>query len=199
MKKPDEKVMEPKAGGEWGRGKYRKKIKEVLKLLNGWYLIKTDNSKSKNDFKVKTIFSLSPSKTLTPKHAHFAIDFYGKVCADKGKAANMLKAVEEVWSGKDIQQILQQYAPLTSGLPGYSLEYILYTLNWILEQEDINFTGRPEKKQKELNTICSQQNVQMLSHRKGSHLAMALLCDIMNGTHPVEALLKGNLDIRPRG
>jgi hypothetical protein len=192
-------IMEPKPGGEWGRGKYRKKIREVVKLSNGWYLIKTDNSKSKDDFKVKTIFSLSPPKTLTPKHAHFAIDFYGKVCADKSKAGNVLKAIIEMWSGKDIQQILRQYNSCTSGLPGYSLEYILYALKWILEQEDINFTGRSEKKQEELDTICKKQNIQLLPARKGSHLAVALLCDIMNGTHPVEALLKGNLDIRPRG
>lgn len=119
------------------------------------------------------------------------------MCADKNKAANVLKAIIEMWSGEDIQQILQQYNSCTSGLPGYSLEYILYALNWILEQEDINFTGRPEKKQEELNTICKQQNIQLFSNRKGSHLAVALLCDIMNGTHPVEALLKGNLDIQP--
>lgn len=35
--------------------------------------------------------------------------------------------------------------------------------------------------------------------RNGNLLAVALLYDIINGTHPVEALLKGNLDIRPRG
>lgn len=191
--------MEPKVGEEWGRGKYRKKIREVLKLSNGWYLIKTDNSKSKNDFKVKVIFSLQPSRSMTPKHAHFAIDLYGKVCADKNRAINVLKAIYEVWGKKDIKQILSKYASSTSGLPGYPLEYILYALNWILEQEDLNFTGRPDKKQKELKEICKKQNICLCPDRNGSHLAIALLCDIINGTHPVEALLKGNLDIRPRG
>jgi len=161
-------------------------------------LVKTDNSKSKHDFKVKTISSISPPKTMTPKHAHFAIDFYGKVCADKMKAANVLKAVVEVWSGKNIQQILQQYSYLTLGIPGYSLEYILYALNWIREQEDINFNGRSPKKQKELDEICIKQNIIAPYNRKGSQLAIALLCDIANGTHPVEALLKVNLDIRPK-
>lgn len=191
--------MEPKVGEEWGRGKHRKKIREVLKLSNGWYLIKTDNSKSTNDFKVKVIFSLQPSHSMTPKHAHFVIDLYGKVCADKNKAINVLKAISEVWEKKDIKQILLQYASLTSGLPGYPLEYILYALNWILEQEDLNFTGRPDKKQKELEETCKKQNISLFSGRNGSLLAIALLCDIINGTHPVEALLKGNLDIRPRG
>ncbi len=111
----------------------------------------------------------------------------------------MLKAISEVWEKKDIKQILLQYASLTSGLPGYPLEYILYALNWILEQEDLNFTGRPDKKQKELEETCKKQNISLFPGRNGSLLAVALLCDIINGTHPVEALLKGNLDIRPRG
>jgi hypothetical protein len=37
-----------------------KEIKDIVKLSNGWYLIKTENSKSAQDFKVKTIFSLKP-------------------------------------------------------------------------------------------------------------------------------------------
>ncbi|GAB5046670.1 hypothetical protein [Thermodesulfovibrio sp. TK110] len=80
-----------------------------------------------------------------------------------------------------------------------SLEYILYALNWILEQEDINFNGRPSKKQKELDEICKIQNIQTPAGREGSQLAIALFCDVANGIHPVEALLKANLDISPKG
>ena len=69
--------------GEKFRGK---EIKEIVKLSNGWYIIKTENSKSLKDFKVKTIFSLQPLRSLTPKHAHFAIDFYGKLCSNKEKS-----------------------------------------------------------------------------------------------------------------
>ncbi len=192
-------MIEPKVGEEWGKGRYRKKIREVVKLSNGWYLIKTDNTKSKNDFKVRVIFSLQPLRSMTPKHAHFAIDFYGKVCANKEKSKKLLEAIIKMWKGEDIKQILQQYNCFALDLPGYSLEYILYALNWILEQEDLNFTTRPLKKQEQLNETCIQQNIQLLPQREGSHLAIALLCDIMNGTHPVEALLKANLDIRPRG
>lgn len=189
---------ELKIGGYWGRGKNRKQIKEIKTLSNGWYLIKTENSKSHEDFKVKVIFSLKPQSSMTPKHAHFLIDFYGKLCAHREKALKVLKAINEVWMGKEVEEVLKSYKELTSSLPGYSLEYILYALKWILEQEDINFNGRPDKKQNELDSICAQQNIKTPAGREGSQLAIALFCDVANGTHPVEALLKANLDIIPK-
>ncbi len=191
-------IFEPEVGGFWGRGRYRKRVREVIKLSNGWYLIKTDDSKSARDFKVKVIFQVKPSRSMTPKHAHFAIDFYGKICADHDRAKKLLEAIIKVWSGEDVRQVIAEYQPECSGLPGYPLEYILHALNWILDQEDLNFTGRPERKQEELNSICQKQGVHLLPYREGSHLAIALLCDIMNGTHPVEALLKANIDVVPR-
>ncbi|MDW7973499.1 MAG: hypothetical protein RMI01_09920 [Thermodesulfovibrio sp.] len=42
------------------------------------------------------------------------------------------------------------------------------------------------------------QNITTPEGRHGGQLAIALLRDVANGTHPVEALLKANLDIRPR-
>ncbi len=149
-------MEELKIGDFWGKGKYRKKILEIKKLSNGWIIIKTENSKSEKDFKVKVIFSIKPPHSITPKHAHFLIDFYGKLCADKTKALSVLKAINEVWHGENIEEILEKYKQQTSGLPGYPLEYILYALNWILEQEDINFKNRPEKKQKELDDVCKK-------------------------------------------
>jgi len=50
----NKRIKEPKEGEKW-QGKI---IKAVIKLSNGWYVIKTENSKSPKDFKVKTIFSL---------------------------------------------------------------------------------------------------------------------------------------------
>ncbi|MCX7732358.1 MAG: hypothetical protein N2248_04255 [candidate division WOR-3 bacterium] len=191
-------VHEPKVGEFWGRGRFRKRIREVITLSNGWYLIKTDNSKSKRDFKVKVIFQVHPSRSMTPKHAHFAIDLYGKICASHDRAKKLLEAIIKVWSGNDVRQVVAEYQHECSGLPGYPLEYILHALNWILEQEDLNFNGRPGRKQEELNNICNKQGITLLPSRKGSHLAIALLCDIMNGTHPVEALLKANIDVAPR-
>jgi len=189
-----------KIGDYWDKGRYSKRILDIRKLSNGWYLIKTENSKSENDFRVKVIFSLQPPRSMTPKHAHFLIDFYGKLCADSDKAKCILKAIYEMWHRpKDISEIFNKYEQKTFGLPGYPFEYILYGLNWILEQEDINFKGRPSKKQAELDEICSRQNILTPYNRSGSQLAIALLCDVVNGTHPVEALLKANLDIRPKG
>lgn len=181
--------------GEYFR---KKKIKDVVRLSNGWYIIKTGNKKSPQDFKVKVIFSLKPLRSLTPKHAHFAIDFYGKLCADKEKAMNVFKAIIEIWNNKPIDEVLKQYKDKVKGLPGYDLEYILYALKWILEQEDINFIGRPEKKQQQLNEILQKQGVITPSGRKGSELAISLLCEIASGTHPVEAFIGANLDISPR-
>lgn len=174
-----------------------KQIREKIVLSNGWILLKTDDSKSKRDFRVKVVFSLKPQRSLTPRHAHFLIDFYGKMCANKEKSKKLLLAIYEVWKGKDVKEVLNTYQKELEDLPGYPVEYILYSLKWILEQEDINFKGRPKKKQKDLDEICKKQNIETPKGREGSQLAIALLCDVMNGTHPIEALLKANLDIRP--
>jgi len=174
-----------------------KEIKDIVKLSNGWYLIKTENSKSVQDFKVKTIFSLKPLRSLTPKHAHFAIDFYGKLCANKEKAMKVFNAIIDVWSGESVEEVLKKYGSEVKDLPGYDLEYILYALKWILEQEDINFTGRPQKRQQQLDEILRKQGIITPEGRKGSELAISLFCDIASGTHPVEAFIKANLDVIP--
>ena len=173
-----------------------KKILEIVKLSNGWVLVKTENSKSPKDFKVRTVWQLKPRKRyFTPKHAHFAIDFYGKLCADKERAMKVFDAIIEIWHNKPVKKVLEKYEKEIKGLPGYDLEYILYALKWILEQEDINFRGRPEKRQKQLNEILEKVSVSTPKGREGSQLAISLFCDIASGTHPVEALMRGNLDI----
>jgi len=181
--------------GEKFRGK---EIKEIISLSNGWYVIKTENKKSLKDFKVKTIFSLKPLRSLTPKHAHFVIDFYGKLCANKEKAMKVFNAIIEVWNTKPVEEVLKKYEREVKGLPGYELEYILYALKWILDQEDINFIGRPQKRQQQIDEILKKQGVITPNGRKGSELAISLFCDITGGTHPVEALIKANLDILPK-
>jgi hypothetical protein len=180
--------------GEKFRGK---EIKEIIRLSNGWYVIKTENKKSFQDFKVKTIFSLKPLRSLTPKHAHFAIDFYGKLCANKEKAMKVFNAIIEVWGTKPVEEILKKYENEVKDLPGYDLEYILHALKWILEQEDINFAGRPQKKQQQLDEFLKKQGIITPRGRKGSELAISLFCDIANGAHPVEAFIRANLDILP--
>jgi len=176
----------------------KKKILDLVQLSNGWYVIKTEDSKSARDFKVKTIFQTTPRiRSLTPKHAHFVIDFYGKLCANREKSMKVLEAIVEIWNRKPVHDVLSRYQGMVSELPGYKLEYILHALNWILEQEDVNFIGRPESKQEEINDILRKCTVTPLPERLGSELAMSLFCNVALGAHPVEAFIRANLDVLP--
>lgn len=176
----------------------KKKILDLIKLSNGWLIVKTEDSKSPKDFKVKTIFQTFPRlRYYTPKHAHFVIDFYGKLCADRAKAMKILDSIVEMWRRKPIRDVLNKYQNYSLGLPGYSLEYIQYALNWILEQEDVNFRGRPESKQKEINEILQKCKVKPPSNRAGSQLAISLFCNLTLDVHPVQAFIRANLDVLP--
>ena len=107
----------------------KKKILDLVQLSNGWYVIKTEDSKSARDFKVKTIFQTTPRiRSLTPKHAHFVIDFYGKLCANKEKAMEVFEAIVEIWNKKPVQDIVNRHQNFVNELPGYKLEYILHTI-----------------------------------------------------------------------
>jgi hypothetical protein len=187
-----------KVGEYLGKGKNKKKILEIIPLSNGWILAKTENSKSLKDFKVRTIIDVESRKFYTPKHAHFVIDFYGKLCQDKKAAEKLFNAIIEVWQGEEVKKTLQKYKNQVSHLVGYKLDYILYALKWILEQEDINFKGRPEKLQQKLNEKFMSIKIKTPKNREGSQLAISLFCDVLNGMHPVEALLNANLDIIPK-
>jgi hypothetical protein len=187
-----------KIGEYLGRGKNRKRILEIVELSNGWALAKTENTKSVRDFKVRTVTDPKLKRFYTPKHAHFAIDFFGKLCQDEQKAKNVFKAIVEVWHKKDVKQVIEGYTSRTQGLAGYNLDYILYGLNWILEQEDINFLGRPTKLQEKLDEKCQKMGIKVPKGRAGSQLAISLFCDVAGGVHPVEALLAANLDVVPR-
>lgn len=171
-----------------------KKVFEVITLSSGEQIVKTENSKSAKDFRVKIISREHPIG-FTIKHAHFAIDFYGKWCYNREKALKVLEAIGRMWNGEDVGKLVEEYEPQVNELPGYSLEYILYSLRWILEQEDINFTGRPAQKQIELDEKISKFGISIPENRKGSQLAIALLCDIASGTHPVEAFYAAGLKI----
>lgn len=186
-----------KVGEYIGRGKNRKKILDIIPLSNGWMLLKTEDTKTARDFKVRTVTDPYQRRFYTPKHAHFAIDFYGKLCQDREKAMKVFDAIIRVWHGKDVKTLIQEFAPQTQGLAGYPLDYVLYALRWILEQEDLNFKGRPIEVQKRLDEKCSQSGVKVPENREGSQLAISLFCDISRGVHPVEALLAAGLDIRP--
>jgi hypothetical protein len=176
----------------------RKKILDFVKLSNGWYVVKTENKKSAKDFKVRTVYQTTPKiRFFTPKHAHFVIDFFGKLCANKEEAMKVLQAIIEVWHRKPVEEVINKYESLVHQLPGYSLEYILYCLNWILEQEDVNFTERPQERQQEINEIFQKCKIEPPPNRLGSQLAISLFCDVALGRHPVEAFMRANLDVQP--
>jgi hypothetical protein len=125
------------------------------------------------------------------------IDFFGKLCANREKAMKVLEAIVEVWRGKQVQEILAEYEGFTYQLPGYPLEYILYGLKWIFEQEDVNFAGRPNDKQIEINETLRSCGIEPPPNRAGSELAVSLFCNIALGMHPVDAFLRANLDVLP--
>jgi len=170
-----------------------KKVLDVVNLPD-CQIVKTENKKSKLDFRVKLINAQHPAG-LTLKHAHFAIDFYGKFCQCQPKALKLLEAIGKLWNGENIEELIRQYKPTVEGLYGYSLELILYGLNWVLQQEDINFKRRSGKLQKELEEKIKAQQINFRDDRKGSQLAIGLLCDIAKGLHPVEAFHKARLRI----
>lgn len=167
---------------------------ERKELSNGIIIFTVPGTKSPRDFRVRA-YNPKTNIGLQPKHAHFAIDFYGKLCANKEKALVVLKAIIEVWNRRSVEDVINDCKDKIEELPGYDLEYILYALKWILEQEDINFEGRSAEKQHELDEICRTQKVVTPEGREGSQLAIALFCDIANGTHPVEAFRRSGLRI----
>ncbi len=184
-------------GNYWGRGDHRKRILEIIKLTNNWILLKTENGKSSQDYKVKVIFSLSPQRSQTPKHAHFLIDLYGKLCADSLKGKTIFEHIISMWAGEDVSNIILKNQSNYTKMPGYPLEYILYALHWILRCEDINFTTRSENKQKIIDSICSEAGITLLEDRLGSQLAISMMADLINGTHPVEAMRNANIKVVP--
>jgi len=56
------------------------------------------------------------------------------------------------------------------------LEYILCALNWILEQEDVTFKGRPDEKQRELDGMLAKLGINVPSGKLRSELAISLFC-----------------------
>jgi hypothetical protein len=188
-----------KIGDEIGRGRGKKVIEEIIPLSNGWFLLKTTNAKGPGDFRVRTVYQTVPTvRYITPKHAHFVIDLYGKLNADKLGAMKLFGAIVDVWKGNDVVEVLSRFKDGPGQLPGYPPEYILYALNWILQQEDINYrVPRPPKKQEEINGILAKSGVPALENRAGSQLAMSLICNVAQGTHPVEAFIRASLDVLP--
>jgi hypothetical protein len=183
----------PTEGEEW----FGKEVLEIKSLSEeGWKIYRVDGNKSEADFIVKVINPDHP-RGIKIKHAHFAIDFFGKLRQDQRAALTLFDGLIEIWQGKNAETVLDDISDKTSHLSGYSPEFFLYTMDWILEQEDINYTSgdRGPKKQSEIDQMLSEMEVSAPSGREGSHLAISLFSDIAAGEHPVEAFYRVGIDV----
>lgn len=173
-------------------------IFEVKELSDNQTLVRTEGTLSDEDFRVKLINEHHP-RGVTVKHAHFAIDFFGKLQYDHEIGGRVLQSLVDIWHGESVENILNEWEapPQQQNLPGYNLDYVFYAMDWILQQEDINYEPgeRDDSKQSEIDAILQQQGVSTPDGREGSELAISLFCDIANGTHPVEAFYRVNLRI----
>lgn len=184
----------PTAGENW----YGKEVLEVRDLsLEEWIIFKIPGNKSEEDFIVKVTNPEHP-QGIAVQHAHFAIDYYGKLKHDETDAKRVFEGLIEIWKGKEVESVLERIRQSLGHLPGYDPEYIFYTMDWILDQEDINYNqsdGRSEKKQRQLDTALENVGVEPADGREGSQLAIGLFCDITSEVHPVEALRRAGLRI----
>lgn len=186
----------PTEGEEW----YGKEVLEILDLeRDGWKIYRVDGDKSPDDFVVKVINPDHP-RGIKIKHAHFAIDFFGKRMQDEAAALELFDGLIDVWQGADPETVLDERQPDIAHLNGYDADFIFYTMDWILEQEDINYTegDRDKKKQTDIDEMLEKMDVTSPPGRNGSELAISLLSDIAAGQHPVEAFYRVNLDVVAR-
>jgi hypothetical protein len=152
---------------------------EVLtrkRLSDGTEIFTIKGTKGKEDFIVKATF---PSgRSITPKHAHFVIDLYGKLCQNRELGKMVFELIKRVYEGRAAEEVLQglreEDENRLANSVGYSIEYILYCLELIFKQEEINY---PQPRY------------------KGKRLAFEMLEDVVNGMHPVEAMKKAQLRI----
>ncbi|USH00039.1 hypothetical protein K1720_00680 [Thermococcus argininiproducens] len=146
--------------------------------INDFKISTKNGKKSPNDFIIQAKFR-GNKRLFTPKHAHFVIDFYGKLCYNKEIAKKLFNAIKKVYSGESPEKVLTDMNPddikQINNAPGYPIEYILYTLWLIFEQEDINYPRSEGYKGR-------QQPYQMFQ-------------DVLNGIHPVNAMKKTGLRI----
>lgn len=160
-----------------------KEILEERKLPDGTRVFTIRGKKSARNFIVKAEVPVVKAevpigKIITPKHAHFVIDLYGKLCSSKDVGRITFRAIEKVFEGSPAEEVLNKMdegeKAKINGSPGYSIEYILNCLELIFVQEDVNYPP---------------------PSYKGRRLAFDMLKDVMEEIHPVEAMLKAGLRI----
>lgn len=151
-------------------------ILEERKLSDGTIIFTIKGTKSAKDFVVKA--RMPSGETITPKHAHFAIDLYGKICQNEELGKIVFEEITGVYQGRPAKEVLKDIGEerrrKLEKAKGYSIEYILHCLELIFKQEEINY---PQPKY------------------KGKKLPYEMLQDIVKGMHPVEAMKKAQLNI----
>jgi len=183
----------PTEGEEW----YGAEVLELKELhADGWEIYKVEGDKSPDDFVVKVINPDHP-RGIKIKHAHFAIDFFGKLLQDREAALSLFDGLVDIWKGRNADDVLAELRPTVEHLNGYDADFFLFTMDWILEQEDINYTpgSRGPKKQQEIDEMLAEMDVEPLDDRGGSQLAISLFSDIAAGEHPVEAFYRVGIDV----
>jgi len=176
------------------------KILEQRKLRDGRLVLKVKDKFGAGDFKV-VICDPRTGKKFTPKHAHFAIDLYGKLCRDECLTRQLLEAISKVYNGQPAFAVI---ADLEKGgilrhfdqLPGYKTDYILHCLELIFEQEDVNFERRGGQLPRLRRILLRKGLASEEEVKRGRFLAWRLFRRIVvEGIHPVEAMLEAGLRI----
>jgi hypothetical protein len=172
-------------------------------LSDGTKIYKVAGRKGKGDFRVIVVHP--KSGRLTPSHAHFAIDLFGKLCADPDKTVELFTAIEAVFRGSSADAVLERLKREgrlndLSSLPAYSVEHVIYALEAIFEQENVNWdrgmAGRPLPK---VRTQWIRQGfITDEEAKKGSAIAIVLLRRVVKDRiHPASALPEVGLRIVP--
>lgn len=185
-------------GEYYGKGQNRAKILEVKDLENGWHLLRTEGAKRPGDFRVRLVTRTAPTmRSFMPKIGHFAIDLFGKSRSSRTEGTDTFEAIVKIWKGLTVQDVLEDVQPRLGKAWGYPVEYVLLALDWLLMSEDINFSEREEEEQASLDDSLRKAGIEPIQSRRGSELAISLFCDIINGTHPIDALRRTGLDVIP--
>ena len=175
-------------------------VLERRRLSDGTWLFRVADGKGAGDFIVRAVNTVG--RELTPKHAHFAIDVYGKLCSNETLAESLLVSVDRLFAGAGAETILTEMGQgLVAELdvqPGFSTEYILHSLELIFAQENVNWDR--DMVDKPLPSIrrslLSRKVLTVDESTRGSGLAIALLRQIVrHRVHPVEAMTELGLRI----
>ncbi len=74
-----------------------------------------------------------------PSHSGIKKDLSEKLLADKAEGIRVIDALERVYEGVDLEDILSENPKLGRNLPGLAVDLILKAYKWIWVQEDSNY------------------------------------------------------------